>query len=62
MKKIKTAVIGCGNISVMHLDSIKSLDICDLVAVCDIKRERAEQTAIKYNARAYTDYKEMFET
>lgn len=61
MKKIKTAVIGCGNISVMHLDSIKSLDMCDLVAVCDIKPERAEQTAIKYNTRAYIDYKEMFE-
>ena len=62
MKKIKTAVIGCGNISVMHIDSINILDFCDLVAVCDIKAKRANDIAKKYNAKAYTDYKEMFET
>lgn len=61
MKKIRTAVIGCGNISVMHLDSIISLDEVQLVAVCDIKPERAQATAQKYGVKAYTDYNEMFE-
>ena len=60
MDKIKAAVIGCGNISVMHLDSITVLDEAELVAVCDIKGERATQAADKYHTKAYTDYHEMF--
>ena len=61
MKKIRAAVIGCGNISVMHLDSITALDESELVAVCDIKPERAKEAAEKYGTKAYTDYHEMFE-
>ena len=59
-RKLKVAVIGCGNISVMHLDSIIALDEAELVAVCDIKQHLAEETAKKYNVKAYTDYNEMF--
>ena len=61
MKKLKAAVIGCGNISVMHLDSIRALGNIQLVGVCDIRMERAQAAAEKYNTTAYTDYKEMFE-
>ena len=61
MKKIRAAVIGCGNISVMHLDSIAQLEESVLVAVCDIRSERAESTALKYDTKAYTDYKLMIE-
>lgn len=61
MKKLKVAVIGCGSISVMHLDSIVSLEETELVAVCDIKPDRAQKTAQKYGVKAYTDYKEMFD-
>ncbi|MBQ8815689.1 MAG: Gfo/Idh/MocA family oxidoreductase [Lachnospiraceae bacterium] len=60
MNKLKVAVIGCGNISVMHLDSIEALDEAELVAVCDIKPERAAAAAEKYHTKAYTDYHEMF--
>ncbi len=60
MDKIKAAVIGCGNISVMHLDSITALDEAELVAVCDIKADRAAQAADKYHTKTYTDYHEMF--
>lgn len=59
MEKLKVAVIGCGSISVMHLDSIVSMEDVQLVAVCDIKADRAEKAAAKYNAKAYTDHKEM---
>lgn len=61
MKKLNVAVIGCGNISVMHLDSAVALEQADLVAVCDIKEDRAKQAADKYNCNPYTDYKEMFQ-
>ena len=61
MEKIRAAVIGCGNISVMHSDSIAALDEAELVAVCDVKKERAEAAAKKYGTISYTDYHEMFE-
>lgn len=60
MNKFKVGVIGCGNISVMHLDSIKALDMCELVSVCDIKDDVVIETAKKYGAKPYTDYMEMF--
>lgn len=62
MKKLRVAVIGCGSISVMHLDSIKNIDSCELVAVCDIKADAVNKAAEKYNTKAYTDYKEMIKT
>ena len=61
MKKLRVAVIGCGNISVMHLDSIVALDEAELVAVCDIKPERATVASKKYHTKAYLDYHELFE-
>ena len=61
MKKLRAAVIGCGNISVMHLDSIAALNEAELVGVCDFKAERARAAAEKYNTTAYIDYKVMFE-
>lgn len=61
MNKLKVAVIGCGNISVMHLEAIVALEESELVAVCDIKPDRAEHTAERYGVKAYTDYKQMFE-
>lgn len=59
MNKLKAAVIGCGNISGMHLEAIAALEESELVAVCDTKPERVQRTAEKYGVRAYTDYKEM---
>ena len=51
MKELKVAVVGCGCISVMHLDSIIALPESTLVGVCDIKPERAEKAAKKYNTK-----------
>ena len=59
MSKIRVGVIGCGRISVMHLSSIKALENLELVAVCDIKRERADEAAEKYGVKAYYSYLEM---
>lgn len=59
VKKLKVAVIGCGRVSVMHLGSIALLEEAELVACCDIKKDRAESAAEKYGARAYTSYEEM---
>ena len=61
MKKLRVGVIGCGRISPMHLISADALAQADLVACCDIKKDRADAAANKYNARAYTSYIEMLD-
>ena len=60
-KKLRVGVIGCGRISVMHLVSVVSLEDTELVACCDIVKEKAEAAAKEYGGRAYTSYEEMFE-
>ena len=61
MKRLKTAVIGCGSISVMHLDSIAALDLSELTAVCDIDPGKASAAAEKYHTKAYTDHRKMLQ-
>ena len=60
MDKLRVAVIGCGNVSVMHFDSIAAFDDVQLVAVCDVKQERAVAASKKYGGRVYTDHNTMF--
>lgn len=60
MKKFKVAVIGCGAIAPCHLEALKALDNVELVAVCDIRKELAVETARSYGVKAYTDYMELF--
>lgn len=61
MKKLRVGVIGCGRISVMHFVSAKELEYAELVACCDVKKERADEAAEKYGIKAYYDYAEMIE-
>ena len=61
LKKFKVAVIGCGRVSVMHLVSIEMLENVELVACCDIKKDRVDEVANKYGCKAYVSYEEMLE-
>ena len=61
MKKPKVGVIGCGRISVMHLIPAKESDYSELVACCDIKKDRADIAAKRFGIKAYYDYTEMFD-
>ena len=62
---VSVGVIGCGGISAVHLNCLCLMEQVKVVAVCDIKRERAE-AARDYCARernwqvdVYEDYKEL---
>ena len=63
MERIKWGVIGCGGIADgKHLPSLKALDNVEVVAFCDIVREKAEELREKYGtpeAAVYVDYKEL---
>ena len=56
---MKTAIVGCGNVSVNHFDALKDIADAEIVACVDIKPERAEKKALETGARAYTDFDEM---
>jgi len=60
MKTYNVAIIGCGNIFPMHAVPIQQRENLNLVAVCDIKPDRAEKAAAEFNCKAYTDYITMF--
>ncbi len=63
MKKLRVAVIGTGGIAQnQHLPSYERIDNIEVVAVCDINKERVEMVAEKYNVPKHcTDYKEILE-
>jgi predicted dehydrogenase len=50
---LKVAVIGLGGIGNNHCRQYKSNDKADLVAVCDINRERADKAAAQYGVPAF---------
>ena len=56
MKKFRVGIIGCGRISVMHLVSLTNIESAELVACCDVKKDRAEAVAQKYGVKAYESY------
>ena len=62
MKKIRVGLVGLGFSGSLHADAYSAIkDKANLVAVCDIDKEKAEMMACCYNAKAYTDFKEMLE-
>lgn len=62
-KKLKVAIIGVGGIARnAHLPGYAKMDNVELVAACDIIKDRAEAAAEEYGIPAvYTDYKEVLE-
>lgn len=57
---LKVAVIGCGSIAKhRHLPEHDANENVEIVAVCDIVQERADEAAATYQAKAYTNYKTL---
>jgi len=59
MSSIKVAIIGCGRISGHHCRAIQATDGVELVAVCDLVKEKADDYGGEFGARTYTNYHEM---
>lgn len=64
MGKLKIGIIGCGGIANQkHFPALKNNgDLNEIVAFCDIIRERAEKAAEEFGsegAKVYTDYREL---
>lgn len=59
--KVRLAVIGVGGMGSSHLRDISNLDNTELVALCDIDRNRADQFADMLGVPAFYDHRELLE-
>ena len=59
----RTAIIGLGGISTVHIASILSENIAEIAAICDIDEEKikAAEKSIPYPTQTFTGYREMLE-
>jgi predicted dehydrogenase len=58
---VRAAVVGCGDISAVHLAALGDLDGVELVGVCDVSEERAAVAAAAHGVDAYTDHRALLE-
>lgn len=56
---LKVGVVGMSGIGNTHADAHKNDSLSDLVAVCDVVKERADAAAEKHGVKAYYSLKDM---
>jgi len=56
---VRFGLIGCGRVAPRHAQSLIQLSDTQLVAVADIREDRARRFSAEYGAQAYTDYDNM---
>lgn len=61
MSGTRAAVIGCGDISALHLDAIASAPDVTLVAVCDTDAGRLDAAAVANGVPGFAEYRRLFE-
>ncbi|MBN1863748.1 MAG: Gfo/Idh/MocA family oxidoreductase [Victivallales bacterium] len=62
MEKVRIGVIGVGGMGSNHLESIKKTERADLAAVCDIRKDVADEKALKYGVKAYYRGEDMMKS
>ncbi len=58
---LKVGMVGLRGIGVPHAEAHTSDPLSDLVAICDVIRERADEGAEKYGAKAYYSLEDMLD-
>ncbi|MDB5352228.1 MAG: putative dehydrogenase [Planctomycetota bacterium] len=59
MRRLRTALIGCGKVGQIHASALRDLPGSELVAVCDSDIHRAEAFSQRFGGRAFTDVASM---
>jgi UDP-N-acetyl-2-amino-2-deoxyglucuronate dehydrogenase len=57
----RTAVVGCGDVSVVHLAAIASLPDVELVAVCDTDPVRLADAEQRHGVLGFADHRQLIE-
>jgi len=58
---VKIGFVGTGGIAGSHLNTLKTFDDIEFVAMCDLNKERAESRSKEFGGKPFTDFKEMFD-
>ena len=63
MNKVRLAIVGCGTISQLNAPGYLEHEQCEVTALCDPARERAEQRAAQWGItpRIYTSYDQLLD-
>jgi UDP-N-acetyl-2-amino-2-deoxyglucuronate dehydrogenase len=56
------AVIGCGDVSIVHFEGIEGLADVELIAVCDTDRAAAEGASERWGVPAFGDHRALLRT
>ena len=56
---LRVGLIGCGFMGTMHANCYKNIEGVELVALADLRKEKAEELAAGTNAKLYGDGKEL---
>src|SRR5918993_3807877 len=60
MSMMKTAaVVGCGDVSVVHFEAIEALPDLQLVAVCDVDQDAAARASARYGVPSFASHTEL---
>ena len=57
----KAAIIGCGDVSIVHFEALAGMDDAELVAVCDTDPERRAAAQEAHGVPGFEDYRDMLE-
>ena len=55
---MKVCIVGYGAIGPVHAKALENIDAVQIYAICDTQKERADDGAKKYNAKAFYDFDE----
>lgn len=61
MKEIKIGFIGSGGNANGHMNRLSEMEGANVVAICDIVPEKAQNAAEKHDAEPYTEHRKMLE-
>ena len=60
-RPLRFGLIGCGRVARYHAQALTEIEGSELVAVCDVVPERADDFSERYGGDAYYDYRELLE-
>ena len=58
---VRLGFVGTGGIANRHLGCAQRRDDMEIVATCDVLKDRADEAAAKYGGNAYADFAEMYD-
>ncbi len=59
--KVKVGLVGLGNIGTTHINDITTMENVELVGVCDIIKDKADQCAKTHHTVPYYTYHDLFD-